>query len=150
MSVKNEEIHTRDLLIEAVLPFSKYSDLTSRVELAEEIADTIFESDPTLLSRVLTNMIKNALEASDHEHPVRVGVNRSDSTLRFWVHNQETIPREIQHQIFERSFSSKGQGRGLGTFSMKLLGETYLGGKVDFHSDEQLGTTFMIDLPIHP
>jgi len=94
-------------------------------------------------------MIKNALEASDQNNPVRVGVDLSDGQLRFWVHNLEPIPRDIQQQIFERSFSSKGQGRGLGTFSMKLLGEAYLGGKVDFFSDEQHGTTFTIDLPIH-
>ena len=150
LSVKNEEIHTRDLLIETVLPFSKHSDFTSRVELEEEIADVIFQSDPALLCRVLTNMIKNALEASDQNNPVRVGVDLSEGQLRFWVHNLEPIPRDIQQQIFERSFSSKGQGRGLGTFSMKLLGEAYLGGKVDFFSDEQHGTTFTIDLPIHP
>lgn len=148
LAVRNEELHTRDLLIETVLPFSKHSDFTSRVELEEEIADVIFESDPALLCRVLTNMIKNALEASDQNNPVRVGVDLSDGQLRFRVHNQEVIPLEIQQQIFERSFSSKGQGRGLGTFSMKLLGEAYLGGKVDFVSDEKHGTTFMIDLPV--
>jgi len=66
------------------------------------------------------------------------------------VHNHGVIPRDIQHQIFERSFSTKGEGRGIGTFSMKLIGETYLGGKVDFNSDRENGTTFRIELPIRP
>lgn len=38
-------------------------------------------------------------------------------------------------RIFQRSFSTKGaKGRGLGTYSMKLFGETYLGGQVSFRS----------------
>lgn len=38
-------------------------------------------------------------------------------------------------------------GRGIGTYSMKLLGEHYLRGQVDFTSDEANGTIFTITLP---
>ena len=52
-------------------------------------------------------------------------------------------------QIFQRSFSTKGQpGRGIGTYSIKLFGETYLGGR-GFVSPAEApeGTTFSIVLP---
>jgi sensor histidine kinase regulating citrate/malate metabolism len=49
-------------------------------------------------------------------------------------------------QVFMRSFSTKGVQRGLGTYSMKILGEQYLGGKVDFETNPKNGTTFYIDL----
>jgi hypothetical protein len=150
LSVRKEEIHTRDLLIEVALPFSGDSGFTSRVEMEEEITETTFVSDPVLLGRVLTNMTKNALEASAPGKPVRIGADLSDGHISFWVHNHGMIPQEVQHQLFERSFSTKGEGRGLGTFSMKLIGETYLGGKVGFSSDEQNGTVFTIALPMHP
>lgn len=150
LTVKREEIHTRDLLIEVALPFSGDSTYSSTVEVEEAIAEVTFVSDPALLGRVLTNMVKNAIEASAPGKPVRIGANLVDGHLRFWVHNQGMIPREVQQQIFERSFSTKGKGRGLGTFSMKLIGETYLDGKVDFSSDAENGTIFMIDLPRHP
>lgn len=150
LTVKKEVIHTRDLLIETVLPFSGNSGFKSGVEVEEHIADLEFVSDTALLGRVLTNMIKNALEASEPEKPVRIGADLADGNIRFWVHNHGMIPHEVQQQIFERSFSTKGEGRGLGTFSMKLIGESYLGGKVDFTSDEKKGTIFMIDLPMHP
>lgn len=150
LTVRKEEIHTRDLLIEVALPFSGDNGFTSKIEVEENIAETTFVSDPVLLGRVLTNMIKNALEASEPEKPVRIGAGLSDAQVYFWVHNHGMIPREVQHQLFERSFSTKGAGRGLGTFSMKLIGETYLGGKVDFSSDEQNGTVFRITLPTHP
>ena len=63
------------------------------------------------------------------------------------MHNNNYIPEDIQMQIFHRSFSTKESGRGLGTYSMRLVGENYLKGKVYFTSDKLKGTTFLIDLP---
>ena len=40
-----------------------------------------------------------------------------------------------------RSFSTKGTQRGLGTYSMKILGEKHLGGVVDFETSVNKGTT---------
>ena len=64
------------------------------------------------------------------------------------VHSPNFIPRNIQLQIFKRSFSTKGNDRGLVTYSMKLLGERYLKGKMHFISDEKAGTEFYFDLPL--
>ena len=45
-------------------------------------------------------------------------------------------------------FSTKAnRGRGLGTYGMKLLGETVLGGVVGFTSNWTEGTHFFIELP---
>ncbi|MDX9871242.1 MAG: ATP-binding protein [Clostridia bacterium] len=66
------------------------------------------------------------------------------------MHNNQYIPREAQLQLFKRSYSSKGSGRGLGTYSMKLLGERYLGGYVHFISEVHNGTTFIFGVPVQP
>jgi sensor histidine kinase regulating citrate/malate metabolism len=63
------------------------------------------------------------------------------------VHNDNYIERETQLQLFKRSFSTKGAGRGIGAYSMKLFGEKYLNGKVWFESTQKEGTTFYISLP---
>ena len=64
------------------------------------------------------------------------------------VHNDGVIPREVQLQIFQRSFSTKGgEGRGVGTYSVRLFTENYLRGRVGFHSIEGSGTTFGLTLP---
>ncbi len=148
LAVKQEIIDSHDLLIESMLHFGEDGRYRADLRIADNTENITFTSDPALLSRVLTNMIKNALEASDTGDTVTVGANRTDDHIRFHVHNPAVIPSEAQHQIFERSFSSKGKGRGIGTFSMKLLGESYLNGKVSFHSDQESGTTFLIDLPL--
>ncbi|MEW5870715.1 MAG: ATP-binding protein [Chloroflexota bacterium] len=104
-------------------------------------------SDPTLLRRVIGNMVKNALEACRPGETVTLGCDQSQNEVELWVFNPNPIAREVQLQIFQRSFSTKGNGRGLGTYSMKLLGERYLQGKVSFVSSQE-GTLFKISLPL--
>lgn len=107
----------------------------------------ILETDPILLTRILVNMLKNALEAISEKEEVRYGWRWNEKNIEIWVHNKAVIPHYAQMQIFQRSFSTKGKGRGLGTYSIKLLGERYLGGKVGFISNQQEGTTFFISFP---
>jgi signal transduction histidine kinase len=121
-----------------------------RIELTVEDNATLV-TDPRLLGRVLSNMIKNALEATPVGQTVSIRCESRESDLEFHVHNPEVMPREVQMQIFQRSFSTKsGRGRGIGTHSIKLLGERYLGGHVCFASSEGHGTTFTIRLPRSP
>ena len=108
-----------------------------------------FISDSVLLERVLGNLVKNALEASPPRGMVTVTASSTeDGLVAFTVHNEGAMPREIQLQVFKRSFSTKaGTGRGLGSFSVKLLTTRYLEGKVGFTSTEEDGTAFRVVLP---
>lgn len=108
---------------------------------------TIF-SDRSLLARVLINMAKNAFEATLPGKSIILKAQQIADNVRLSVHNSEFIPNDVQAQIFSRFFSTKGKDRGFGTYSMKLLGERYLNGNVNFTSDQTNGTTFFIDLPI--
>jgi len=114
------------------------------IVISEESVAASIESDPILLRRVLNNMVKNALEASEEGQQVTLAVKEHDQKIKFSVHNDKFIPRETEMQVFMRSFSTKGTQRGLGTYSMKILGEQYLGGTVDFSTSETEGTTFYI------
>jgi signal transduction histidine kinase len=109
-----------------------------------------FLTDPTLLGRVLGNMLKNALEASAPGDTVTLSCARGGDRVAFSVHNPTYMPRKVQLQVFQRSFSTKGAGRGLGTYSMRLLSEQYLGGRVTFTSSPDDGTTFVAIYPITP
>ena len=108
---------------------------------------TFIKTDKTLLKRVLGNLIKNALEASKKGETVTLGIEEFDTTMVFSVNNLTYIARDVQLQIFQRSFSTKGSGRGVGTYSVKLLTENYLNGEVAFISTPEFGTTFYITLP---
>lgn len=107
-----------------------------------------FISDPTLLTRILGNMLKNALEAEPSGAAITLGVQAHTEEIEFWVLNPSAMPREVRMQVFQRSFSTKGKARGLGTYSLKLFGETCLSGKVGFTSNEDEGTRFYIRMPM--
>ena len=92
-------------------------------------------------------MIKNALEASLPAKTVTVSCRCAGDRVQFAVHNPGVMPREAQLQVFQRSFSTKGRGRGLGTYSMRLLSE-YLRGEVAFTSTKEEGTTFIASYPL--
>lgn len=119
------------------------------IEISPESVEHQIYTDGVLLRRVLINMLKNALEATEPGGKVIQGCNQTDQeNFRFWVQNDKSIPAEIQRVLFNKSISTKGPGRGIGTFSMRLIGEKYLKGKVHYISSEQAGTCFMIDIPL--
>ena len=105
-------------------------------------------SDQTLLSRIIINMLKNAIEASTTHETITINTELVGKFLSISVHNNTVIPNEVQLQIFQRSYSTKGEGRGLGTYSIKMLTERYLKGKAYFISNETEGTTFIVEIPI--
>ncbi len=106
-------------------------------------------TERSLLRRVLINLLKNALEAGSKEGPVEVTARliRNNGQAEFIVKNPEVIPRTNQLRMFQKAFSTKGQGRGWGTYSIKLLTERYLKGQVDFTSEEGKGTAFTVKIP---
>ncbi len=79
---------------------------------------------------------------------VAIECSSEDDRVAFAVHNPEVMPSEVQLQVFQRSFSTKAEtGRGIGTYSMRLFGERYLGGTMSFISRESEGTTFRLTIP---
>ena len=146
-----ERLGTRQLLQEAVALYRHHPVAHERhLCLDPEAEDIAMTSDRTLLSRVLCNLIKNALEACRAGQTVTVGCTRPGDGIEFWVHNPGVMPRPVQLQIFQRSFSTKGAGRGLGTYSVRLLTERYLHGHVSFTSTPEQGTTFKVQYPLTP
>ncbi len=118
------------------------------LNVPERLPDLSFKTDISLLMRVLNNMVKNAFEATAEGDEVRFSLELSHDSLTFCVWNRQAISESVKKRIFQRNFSTKSEtGRGLGTYAMKLLGEKFLAGKVNFTSSESEGTMFRISLP---
>jgi len=148
LNVLDEQVAVPQLLDELRLKYLKNPEAEGRkVELCGVWEGTI-QTDRRLLRRVLSNMLKNALEATAPGQTVTLNCTERGDSAAFTVHNREVMPADVQLQIFQRSFSTKGEaGRGIGTYSIKLLGEQYLGGKVEFTSREAEGTSFVLTVP---
>lgn len=150
------EIDLEDISVSALL--KKVHSLYTNHPLAEGKKVTLIpfennlmlKTDQILLLRSLGNIVKNALEASKDGDEIRVWAEDGESSIIFRVQNPGVIPDDVQHQIFKRSFSTKfGKGRGIGTYSVKLLVEQYLKGKVSFVSNEIENTIFSISLSLN-
>lgn len=112
------------------------------IQYSNEAVGDELTTDLSLLTRILLNMVLNALEASEKEGLVKVWTDQIKGRIRFNVWNEGKIPEDVARRIFQRNFSTKSQeGRGVGTYSMKLFGERILDGKVSFTTSEN-GTVF--------
>lgn len=146
---KSEPITALEMLEDVAAQLRGGTSVSGKTIVVEcTAASAVIYSDERLLRRTLFNMMKNALEAVPGGGEVRAGITTEGERLCFWVRNDSPMTREVQLSVFQRSFSTKGEGRGLGTYSMKLLGEKYLGGTVWFESSAEEGTTFYAEFPI--
>ena len=148
LRINPRSFNTVDLLNEIVDFYTNHTiakDKKIQIDINAESVEII--SDRIILSRIISNKLKNALEATPKGDTVTLGCRIVDNQIQFWVHNTGFIPRDVQLRIFQRSFSTKGVGRGLGTYSMKLL-SSFLNGSVSFTTSEEEGTTFIGVYPL--
>lgn len=151
LSVRRDRVQSHDLLRQILDTYAAHPAAKDRrIVLAEASQNIPFVSDEGLIGRVLGNMVKNALEASEPGETILIGSRLHEQSVQLYVHNRAAIPRDVQLRIFKRSFSTKDPHRGLGTYSMKLLSERYLHGAVSFISSPEQGTTFFAAYPLKP
>ena len=79
---------------------------------------------------------------------VSLGCHAEGDAVCFSVHNAGVMPVRVQSQVFNRSFSTKGSGRGLGTYRIKLISERYLRGQVSCVPNADEGTRFTACYPV--
>jgi signal transduction histidine kinase len=148
LSVRPAPVQSLSFLREVVEAYRNHDVAEGRTIVIDPLAqDVWFVSDVRLLRRVIGNMLKNALEAVAPGETVALSCRNDAEGVHFTVHNPGFIPRDVQLQIFQRSFSTKGNGRGIGTYSMKLLSEGYLKGEVGFTTSPEEGTVFWARYP---
>ncbi|GGG13362.1 two-component sensor histidine kinase [Dokdonia pacifica] len=105
--------------------------------------------DRTQLIRVVTNLVKNAIQATKNtESPkILVDVQTVDAEVLITVSdNGIGITEENKPKIFEPKFTTKTSGMGLGLAMVKNIMETY-NGSINFTSQEGKGTVFTVRFP---
>jgi len=105
--------------------------------------------DKTQLIRVVTNLVKNAIQALDQtENPkIEVAVFEKDDKVFIEVSDNGTgISEDDKIKIFEPKFTTKSSGMGLGLPMVKNIVEAY-GGAIQFSTELKKGTVFTIILP---
>lgn len=122
------------------------NDITFNTSQKEIIA----KFDRTQLIRVVTNLVKNAIQSvPDTRSPkINVAVSLQNENVVITVEdNGNGITEENKPKVFEPKFTTKSSGMGLGLPMIKNIVETY-GGSITFVSQETKGTMFKVTFPI--
>ncbi len=116
-----------------------------------EEKEIITKMDRTQLIRIITNLVKNAIQAIPEQQALKqvlVSVRRHPSEVIILVRDNGTgIEKQFQDQIFEPKFTTKNSGMGLGLGIIKNIIENYKG-TITFETQTGQGTTFMVALPL--
>jgi len=144
-----EPVDLMELLRDVQRLYENHDRTPGRKLELEEVTNCVLMTDRPLLRRIIGNMVLNALEASNRGDAISIWAHCAADHVQINVTNPGEMPLEVQLSLFKRSFSTKEkQGRGLGTYSMKLFGERYLRGIISFRSTSGM-TTFSIELPLN-
>ena len=147
LELKQEFCSSTDILNRVVRIYDQHKAKVLRhVRISENSENHYLLTDQSLLLRILGNMVVNALEAISSDETVTLACRLEKKDVVFSVHNPGEIPGTVKPEIFRRTYSTKGPGRGLGTYSMRLLSH-FLQSEVLFTSDAERGTIFYLRLP---
>ena len=126
-------------------------DVTIDIDTCTESLEVYMAED--LIKQVLFNIIQNAIEASPVSGLVKVTVDRDEDKLKITVSDQGNgIPDKLRSRIYEPFFTTKNEnsidGSGLGLSTAKGIVES-MRGTLGFISGKNMGTDFIIDLPVN-
>jgi nitrogen fixation/metabolism regulation signal transduction histidine kinase len=117
----------------------------------KESVEIISKIDRTQLIRIITNLVKNAIQAIPEQQEMKsiiVRVNKFQNTVLITVKDNGTGIKEIdKNRIFQPKFTTKNSGMGLGLSIIKNIIENYKG-SITFDTQYGQGTSFKVSLPI--
>jgi PAS domain S-box-containing protein len=105
------------------------------------------KTDPTFIKRVLTNLTNNAIQSMPNGGTLTLAAYKKVEEIVITVSDTgKGIPEEVKPRIFTPLVTTKARGQGLGLAVVKRLIEA-LQGNVSFESQQNEGTTFIVNLP---
>jgi signal transduction histidine kinase len=120
------------------------------IEMHAEAKDVVVNGDRKWISRALSNIIINGIQASGEQghSSIVIRLYRLGRKARIEIEdNGEGIPEDIRDKVFQLNFSTKFTGSGIG-LAMAKRGVEFAGGRIWFESTVGVGTVFYIELPI--
>ena len=120
------------------------------IEYQPQKEDITAQLDKVQLTRIVTNLVKNATQALvENENPkIIVNVSTKENNVIITVNdNGKGIEEDHKSQIFEPKFTTKSSGMGLGLAMVKNIIEAYKG-NISFTSELGIGTEFVVKLPL--
>ena len=99
--------------------------------------------------RVMTNLIKNSIQAIPHDRDpdILVQISENSKSVKILVSdNGQGVSKSNRDKIFEPNFTTKSDGMGLGLGIVRNIISSHRG-KISYKSKSNKGTDFTITLP---
>ena len=138
-------------VVKSLKPFFDKKSVSSQIEIS---ADILLNCDPVRIAQILKNLIKNSIEAINHDHGlIKINVARQNDHVFFSIFdNGSGIPDNVAKSMFKKFYqtditlSRKKDGTGLGLYICQQLVLLH-GGKIWFDSSIDKGTAFYFTIP---
>jgi len=146
---QNERLVLNDLVAAVFQLFATQENaaIRFRLELPEE---PLFGfADRSQLTRILTNLVKNAIQSIPDGREGAIGLalrKMGDTNLICVSDNGMGIPESVQERVFSPYFTTKSSGTGLGLAMCKGMVEA-MNGRIWFETETGKGTRFFVALP---
>lgn len=148
------EVRIADLIHEATLLFGSEALLKGCQIEVEPIDESLVVSvDTKQIKQVFLNLIKNAMEViqegnGDRPGWVRIGtISKGDSVWISFEDNGKGMDAKTLSRLFDPFFTTKSEGTGLGLSVCYRIIRNH-GGAIHVESEQNVGTTFRIQLPL--
>lgn len=142
---KKDEIDVNKITSLALSLFSK-----SYIIFKASTEPLLVKFDRTQLIRMINNLVKNSIQASDlNKNPsIEVKVQKLKKSFKLIItDNGKGIDPEYINKIFEPKFTTKSSGMGLGLGMVKSIVENY-NGTIKCESEPNKGSVFTIEIPL--
>jgi len=143
-------------MVEKVWNIAELFGNTENVEIRVDVhglSEAMVVADKEQMLRVLTNLVKNAIQAIPEDRPGRVGIDLTLEGKRVIIavsDNGKGIPDELGEKLFVPNFTTKSSGMGLGLAIVRNI-VSNTGGSIHYETRVGEGTTFYVELPVyHP
>jgi two-component system, NtrC family, nitrogen regulation sensor histidine kinase NtrY len=124
-----------------------YADDKLKIEITTTLPYVKIDADVAQLRRLFINLIRNSIQASSTIIDLSV-LNEEDNISIYVSDNGEGIPREFQSRIFEKNFTTKVKGMGIGLKLIKKYLED-INGRITLVESSPNGTVFNIRIPVN-
>jgi len=138
-------------LIEEIVERFQIQQGVSEIEIRSEIPLQLYHEnmDPDMFSRVITNILKNALEANGDKGEVLIKVSGENETLRIEVEDLgDGIDKDSIDKLFEPFFTTRSKGTGLGLAYALQVVKAH-NGTITARNRRERGACFSVEVPLN-
>jgi Signal transduction histidine kinase regulating C4-dicarboxylate transport system len=138
----------KEFLMIEITAMKSTTDLPIKFELSVEPSDLMIYADKNLISQIVLNLLKNAIQSLSTQKDPYIRINayndKDENIIIDFINNGEKIPEEVAKQIFIPFFTTKTNGSGIGLSISRQIMRQHNGTlKLAYSNNEQTKFTMI-------